>query len=256
MGQRLVITPYAEEDFATPICKMYFHWSAYTTSAIYTAAEVLSYFYGDTKGNLETFAKRHTAVDNRDYNPDNGAWVPQYIDKTLKPLFDKNGNIDFSQIPDYTLRLIRICEYLGGGIRGGKPLEESGDPEICEWDFINKKYPNEFFKPYMMDRNDGLIAVSEEGMDSFDQWSEGDMDIRLTEDPSECLVYNSVFFNEGTEEEQVREFNELEDDEKIEEFDLDLNEPIPYKDLAKVAEKLDEAPGLFKCNGSYYSLIA
>lgn len=77
------------------------------------------------------------------------------------------------------LRLIRFCEHNGGGISG---ISE-------EFEYIQKLYPNETFKQDNYSRNNGLIALSEQGMIDQQRWSEGDVYINLDEDNVDFCVY-------------------------------------------------------------------
>ena len=56
-----------------------------------------------------------------------------------------------------------------GGVRGR--------PE--EYEAAKRLYPNHIFKTEEVDRNCGLISFTEEGIDSFHSWSEGDASINL-----------------------------------------------------------------------------
>lgn len=125
MGQRLVVTV-TKDDKA--ICKMYYHWSAYTYSAMERTKEIVDVIY-------------------------NG----------------KDESVD-----ELKLRLIRYCEQEGGGIDNGQGSDE--------WKYIQEQYPNETFKAKDIDRNYGLIALSETGMEDMQSWSEGDVEINLDDD--------------------------------------------------------------------------
>ena len=83
---------------------------------------------------------------------------------------------------DLRLRLIRFCEKNGGGIDGG----ENSD----EWNYIQSRYPNEEFKKDGISRNNGLIAISEKGIDEMLSWSEGNVCIDLDEDNVDNSVYS------------------------------------------------------------------
>ena len=123
MGQRLVCTIAKGER---EIAKIYYHWSAYTLSALYETQKIVDCIY--------------------DHN-----------DETEKQL---------------QLRLIRFCEENGGGIRG----------DDAEFEYIQNMYPNLEFKKDGYSRNNGLIAISESGMEDLQSWSEGDVIINIDED--------------------------------------------------------------------------
>ena len=145
------------------------------------------------------------------------------------------------------LYFIRYCEKNGGGISdgyGGK-----------EWNYITEKYPNEKFKVDGISRNNGLIGISEEKMDSIQSWSEGDIIIDL----DEMTVHNEVFwFYDGIDaynEELVDREDELATLDDIPEVgevgDFDLG------DIDDVIANLEDISGYVCRNGSeIYELIA
>lgn len=162
MGQRLVITV---NEFGKDIVKIYYHWSAYSVSALCEAREIINVLYDD---------------DNEE--------------------------------KDLRLRLIRFVENNGGGIDGGEGSDE--------WKRIAEMYPNEVFKKENISRNNGLIALSEEGMDDVQDWSEGDVYINL--DENEIINYVNFSY------ESINEYNENRS-----EWDDDF-ESLTLEDLPKI----------------------
>ena len=162
MGQRLVVTV---KNNGKDLAKIYFHWSAYTVSALMEARKIVD------------------CICEEDY-------------KTEKEL---------------QLRLIHFCEENGGGIDGG-----SDSPEFK---YIQNMFPNETFKSEGINRTYGLIALSENGMNDLQNWSEGDLDIILDED----LVVNYVYFGYDNFEEYKENRSDWDDD-----FDKDMKlEDVP-----------------------------
>ena len=138
MGQRLVVTIENNEE---ELCKIYYHWSAYSISAL---------------------------METRDI---------------INELFD-----EYNEIEDIRLRMIRFVESDGGGIKNGKDSDE--------WKYIQNAYPNEIFKEEGISRNCGLIAISEDGMNDLQDWSEGDIIINIDTHRVINLVnwfYDSVY---------------------------------------------------------------
>lgn len=162
MGQRLVITIEKNEK---PLAKIYYHWSAYTYSALLETRKVIRCIYN-------------------------------HKDETEKEML---------------LRLIRFCEANGGGIKGAE----------TEFDYICKMYPNETFKTENYSRNEGLIALSKEGMGDLQYWSEGDVYIKLDDDTVDFCVYSGYEDLDG----YVEERKEWDDD-----FEGLTLEEIPYID--------------------------
>lgn len=106
---------------------------------------------------------------------------------------------------DMLLRLIHFCEENGGGI--------TGTENATEYNYIQALYPNETFKTEDIDRNNGIIALSKNGMDSMQKWSEGDVDINIDTDKVDFYVYSGYEDLEEYIEERKSwddEFNEKE----------------------------------------------
>lgn len=119
MGQRMVCTVKKNQE---DICKLYYHWSAYTVSALMETRDIIQ-------------------------------WIDECEDD------------------DLVLHLIRCAEQNGGGIQNGV--------DGNEWNYISRLYPDCAFKCEPINRNNGLIAVSEEGMAEMQRWSEGDVEIDI-----------------------------------------------------------------------------
>ena len=197
MGQRLVVTV---KSTGEDLCKMYFHWSAYTISALMEVRDMMAEFP------METNSKE-----------------------------------------DAILYFIRYCEEYGGGIDGGMGSKE--------WNYITNKYPNYKFKSENINRNRGLIAISEDGMDEMQSWSEGDIYINL----DEMTVHNELFLYYDDIDEYNRELADREDESitldeipevgEIGDFDLE--------DIDDVIANLEDIPGYVCRNGNeIYELIA
>lgn len=197
MGQRLVVSV---KNHGKDLAKIYYHWSAYTVSALMEARNVVNCIYN-------------------------------HNDETEKEL---------------QLRLIRFCEENGGGIRAnGK-----------EFAYIQNMFPNETFRTGDYSRNNGLIALSEEGMDDLQSWSEGDIDIIIDED----VIINSVYWsyeNFDAYKESMEELGgDVEELEDIEDIDYDLSE-IDIEDIDHVINALQHKNGFVVRHGKeIFELIA
>ena len=178
MGQRLVITIHA---FDEDIAKIYYHCSAYTTSALQEAKDLI-------------------------YNVN-------WFNTTSKD--------------ELILRITRQLENCGGGVN------------IRDREAFKKKYPNETFKDDI-NRNYGLIAITDDGMGELEYWSEGD----LTIDFDEETVYNEVMYTYVSDEEfrQERADSGYEDDDidvkNIKQLLFDPTE-VHFFDLDSAIETLD-----------------
>lgn len=201
MGQRLVVTiNFQGQDLA----KIYYHWSAYTYSALLETKKIIDCIYN-------------------------------HNDETEREL---------------QLRLIRFCENNGGGITGNRGLNE--------FQYIQNLYPNEEFKSEGIDRNDGLIALSEKGMADLQSWSEGDVYINLDTDQVDFCVYSGhEYLDEYIEERKSwdDEFDEKEL-ENMPTFDFCLGY-FDVNDIGAIIASLDEAGNadVIKCDGEICEMI-
>jgi hypothetical protein len=144
------------------------------------------------------------------------------------------------------LRLIRFCEERGGGIRADEN----------EFKYIQNMFPNEKFKTDNYSRNNGLIALSEEGMAGLQLWSEGDLDIIIDED----VILNSVYWSYEDFDAYKESMEELSNDfmvlEEIEDIGYDLSE-IDIEDIDDIIEALKDADDFIVRNGNeIFELIA
>lgn len=155
MGQRLVVTI---NHLGKDLAKIYYHWSAYTYSALLETKKIVDCIY--------------------DHN-----------DETEKEL---------------QLRLIRFCEENGGGI--------TGTEEYNEFEYVQNLFPNETFKTDNYSRNEGLIALSEIGMEGLQCWSEGDVYIDIDEGRIDFGVYSG--YENAEEYIEERKYWDDEFDEK------------------------------------------
>lgn len=166
MGQRLVVSI---ESMGECLAKIYYHWSAYTVSALYETQKIVDCIYNKK-------------------------------DETKEELL---------------LRLIRFCEANGGGIDGNED----------EFNYIQGLYPNQTFKKDGYSRNNGLIALSKNGMEDLQGWSEGDVTINIDEDEINfgvCGYYSSL----------------IEYNEERAEWDEEYGNGIPLKDVPDIGYDL------------------
>ena len=185
MGQRLVITV---RNNGEELAKIYYHWSAYTVSALWEASKLAACIYN-------------------------------HKDETEKEL---------------KLRLIRFCYENGGGISG----------EDYEFEYIRNMYPDEIFKEDGYSRSNGLISLSEKGMQEAQGWSEGDIYFDIDDE----TIINGVFCGWDNIEdynEEVRSWGEDYEDELLKFEDIpdigyDLG-TIAVKDIDNVITALEAA---------------
>ena len=178
MGQRLVVTIQNE---GRDIAAIYYHWSAYTHSALYRTKDIINCIYNN--------------LDETEYQ--------------------------------MLLNLIKFVEEEGGCIRGTAE----------EHNYVQSLYPNETFKDEGS-RNNGLIALSEDGIRDLQGWSEGDVYIQLDNDMVDFCVYSGY----ESLEEYLSEREEWDD-----EFDRTQFNNIPkldcclgYFDVGEIDDVIDQ----------------
>lgn len=234
MGQRLVITV---QNHGKNLAKIYYHWSAYSRSALEEARTLI----------------HHVQQFGRVLTPNEVYPIRCY--SCGAPVI---GNIcDHCGTPhhghsitekDMQLVLIRFCEQNGGGITG----------KAGEYEAICKMFPGQSFKTEGISRNDGLIAITKDGMDSLQGWSEGDITICLA---SERLI-NTVLYTYGSVEEHNKEHLECDEnyrcvsESNVPELSHDP-ENITFDSIDDVCEELGSLSGyLFRRGKTVYELIA
>lgn len=185
MGQRLVVSV---KSMGECLAKIYYHWSAYTGSALYETQKIVDCIY--------------------DHN-----------NETTKQL---------------QLRLIKFCEENGGGVRG----------DADEFKYIHQQYPNYIFKTDNYSRNNGLIAISERGMQALQYWSEGDVIINIDDDTINfdvCGWYENIFEYNDARREWDDEFESLTLDE-VPDIGYDLCN-FSVDDIYAVSSAIDAVGG-------------
>jgi hypothetical protein len=197
MGQRLVVTIKKDNE---DLAKIYFHWSAYTYSALLETKKIIDCIYN-------------------------------HEDETVKEL---------------QLRLIKFVEDNGGGIKG----------DDSEFKYIQSMYPNEVFKTLNYSRSYGLIALSKDGMQDLQDWSEGDVAIDLDTDTVENTVYGwwddvDAYNEERKEWDDDFEGYELED---IEDIGCDIGQ-FNVEDIDNILAALYNVDGICRNGEDVFEMI-
>lgn len=213
MGQRLVITI---ENNKKSLAKGYYHWSGYTRSGLITANMAVSAFEKAFRHAAETMS------------------LQAIMDKTLTPDSMKDK-----------IELLTACYMLFDTDAG---MEMTG--EKSEQDVFNEIFPN-VNHSVGMNRNEGLIAITEKGMADLQKWSEADVRINLE---TKSVSVAGLFCGIGDEEDE-----EEETDDEIMNIEGDLDN-IPFEDLNQFVEKVTNAINnkiyTFSNNGDMLSAIA
>lgn len=151
--------------------------------------------------------------------------------------------------PDKRLIAIRLLEKTGAGFPNADMV---GAKEV---------YPNETFA-ISNDRNEGLIAISEDSMEESSRWEEGRVDIYLDSETIEFNVWMEVLIEqyikdiEDISEERYKEISKkvLNNIENIP-FEEDIHK-VPINKFAKFADIVLEADYNMMINGNIYIKIA
>lgn len=213
MGQRLVITI---ENNKKSLAKGYYHWSGYTRSGLVTANMAVAAF--------EKSLSR--AVEN--------TTLLAITDKTLTPEIIKDK-----------IELLTACYMLFATDAG---MQMTG--EKSEQDVFNEIFPN-MNHSVGVNRNEGLVAITEEGMAGLQKWSEADVRINLD---TKSVSVAGLFFGVGNDDDE-----EECEDEEVMNIEGNLDE-IPFEDLNQFVEKVVTAINnkiyTFSNNGDMLGAIA
>ncbi len=165
---------------------------------------------------------------------------------TMSTLYDAKKFIDLElqdckTNKEVILKVIRFCESEGGG--------------VCRtsMDEVKKMFPNEEFREDIS-RNDGLVDISENGMDQSLGWAEGNLLIDLCEE----MVYTNVYSTWASADEYKEDYC-LDDEEAVDFPDFPASElnikRFPFEDIDAVISAVDTCAAPFWYNGEIYDRI-
>jgi hypothetical protein len=214
MGQRLVITI---ENNKKSLAKGYYHWSGYTRSGLITTNVAVAAFEKSLNRAMENIT------------------LLAITDKTLTPEIIKDK-----------VELLTACYMLFATDAG---MQMTG--EKSEQDVFNEIFPN-MNHSVGVNRNEGLVAITKEGMTDLQKWSEADVRINLdTKSVSVAGLFLGVDNNDDEEEEY--------ENEEVMSIEGNLDE-IPFEDLNQFVEKITTAINnkiyTFSNNGDMLGAIA
>ena len=177
MGQRLVLQFYKTQDAAEPLATIYYHWSAYTTSALSEIDTIISNFSDD---------------------------------------FDDRSDIE---------KLIQIYVGTSGVVMG----------DAKEFERLTGIRQN----PDRLNRNTGLMAISQEEQDGLLSWSEGTVLIYLD---TKTFDFASLFFPYDMEDFEYM-YDDKTEDERKQLYEEALREAVEINadnlHLANIDEYID-----------------
>ena len=156
------------------------------------------------------------------------------------------------KISDKKLLAIKLLEATGAGFNENDMKK------------VKEIYPNKKFNP-CTDRNEGLIAVTEDSMEESTQWEEGSVKINLDseticfdvlwEETIDDLMCDVDYVEELSKEEYEKEAKKIiEDIEKLD-YDGDITS-IPISEFEKFSESMLKIDYLMIINDVVFSKIA
>ena len=227
MGQRLVISVFANSGDSDPIATYYYHWSAYTISAAEEVKELLSKI-GDWE------AKR--GVKLADLTEKDAKLALVHIGETLNVAPEEDAEA-FKKMVEAEepegIAKTAMLEMIGRRLIGGGP----GTEEI---ERLKKLYPGEAFKHG--DRDYGLVDVTFEGMHESLDWAEDDARINLI-DRTFC-IYCTAFTSPVELENGYNDWNDL----KLEELPVVNYDPTvahKFSEINKYIAELKKLPEVY-----------
>ena len=164
MGQRLVVDVKKGES---TLAKVYFHWSAYSVSAMYELQKIINILEG------KRIVDEVIAFDK---------------DENDKPVVSFRAvTVETRHEEDPRLRLIYGLAEYGGGL-------EPDDQEYAKklWSNLNL--------PIARSRNEGMVAISEEQMQQYSGYAEGDACVDLE---SRTAENGCFWYEEEVDDEQI-----------------------------------------------------
>lgn len=176
-----------------------------------------------------------------------------YTGTSLKLIQEILGNIfDYKDVEDDKRQAVLLLETTGAG------LIESEYNTLPE---TEKKYHR-----VGTNRNNGLIAITDEEMNNTEKWEEARVTINLWEEKTndlQLLLSNSVesinfdVVYQYESKEEALEYADNVDFDNIVEFNFDLcNMSVnDIKDLSENIEYIEDNGGVFKINDDYYGVI-
>lgn len=155
------------------------------------------------------------------------------------------GDYENKTTSQMQMELIKMCENDGGGINGGVDSDE--------WKHITSKFPMNF-RRRGIDRNNGLIALSEDGINGLESWA---TPLSISLDTG--LIYNYCY---GDRFLSYESYCETCNDCEIEPEKFSNIKQIPYDieliacdELPWVQAELSHCNNVCRCGDMIYMLI-
>lgn len=169
MGQRLTIRIYQNKEQEKSIATLYYHWSAYTESAL----EELKTFYNNYRHYFKI----------------------QQIEQKLLQLHPTPFEAvkQYNELDNIVTSIYQAVIETGGGYASDADEAENA---INLYSALKTHYnPN-----HSVHRNNGIVAFTEEQQNELYDWSEGDIKLYLDEQEFQFNVYCSYIINDDRDD--------------------------------------------------------
>lgn len=224
MGQRLVISVFANSGDSDPIATYYYHWSAYTISAAEEVKELLS--------KIGDWEAKH-GVKLADLTEKDAKLALVHIGETLNVAPEEDAEA-FKKMVEAEepegIAKTAMLEMIGRRLIGGGP----GTEEI---ERLKKLYPGESFKAG--DRDYGLVDITPEGMNESLHWAEGGARINLNS--KTFSVYCTAFIDPKEWEDGYGNWNDQKLDE-LPAINYDPSDVHKFNEIDKYIADLKSLP--------------
>ena len=212
MGERLVINIKRNEQ---KIAAIYYHWSAYTYPALSILRELNNRVL--IKSDDMTDKELQLALIRFSEHFLSGGYV-ESDDEKEKMREEMISRIE-STIPKHDVDARQMAFSFMNDM-----LSNHGGVYVDDFEYAKKLFPNEIFSLEGVDRNDGLVAISQETIAGMEDWAQSIIEVDL----DKKTVHNGVLYGYTIQEylEETEDFDEeyfIPPDE-LERIPLDIGE--------------------------------
>ena len=249
MGQRLVVRIFEDANTAwkegndkdNSLCSIYYHWSGYSTSSLIELNKIVNAMSEELEEN--SVGKRVYTSESKDAKVK--IVLPNFkLIKFLSETTDENIKLDEVDRIQLIQFLIKSLERVGARI------------DFDEYNILPKLYKDiEFIKEEEeLDRNNGLIAITESEQDKYGAYAEGYAYIYLKQRVVETDIFSYEFSKDDLED-TLKEWNGLTDEEvedamkNIEKIDMNPYDEVDFEDIEEAVElsrEMDRKGGWFE----------
>lgn len=252
MGQRLVVKIFEDVNTAwkeegnkgnedNSLCSIYYHWSGYSTSSLIELIKIVNAMSEELKEN--SVGKRVYISESEDAKVK--IVLPNFkLIKFLSETTDEDVKLDEIDKIQLIQFLIKSLERVGARI------------DSDEYDVLPKLYQDiEFIKKEEeLNRNNGLIAITEAEKDKYNAYAEGYAYIYLKQRVVETDIFSYEFSKDDLRD-TLREWDGLTDEEvedamkNIEKIDMNPYDKVDFENIEGAIElsaEMDRKGGWFE----------